>query len=314
MKAHKRIQYLALAAISAATAVVWWACEVERTIDQVGPSEPSHLRLAQILEELTVSRTPKDAEKAITHLLEKTGIDLPVKGSNYNDYYLPGNFVAELAQAHLRYLNGERETSWADAFELEKIVSEGRWTTPHEFDEVVARLQQQAQAALAEPESPNQALVLAMLVNGTTLPQSIAAPAPTDLISPIQEFLFEAWTEFEFGDLQTLQKPKGYTNFEFTFVDCDAKGKAKTRKEKVKIGWIESAAKKCMEKARKEYEKAVKACLDQDKKCRKKNPAVFCCSQLQQCLIAAHQHVLSDIDECLQGHDQGDDDDDDDDD
>jgi hypothetical protein len=305
MKVQKRIRYLVLAAILAATAVVWLACEVERTIDQVGPSEPSHLRLAQILNELAASRTPKDAEKAIIHLLEKTGIDLPVKGSNYNDYYLPDNFVAELAQAHLRYLNGEDTKNWAEAFDLEKIVSEGRWTAPHEFDEVVARLQQQAQAALAEPESPNHAVVLAMLVNGTTLPQSIAAPAPTDLISPVQEFLFEAWTEFELGDLQTLQKPKGYTHFEFTFVDCDAKGKATTRKEKVKIGWTASAAKACMEKARKDYEKAVKACLDQDKKCRKKSSAVFCCSELQQCLIAAHQHVLSDIDECLEGHDQG---------
>jgi hypothetical protein len=309
MKTPKRIRYFIMAAILAATAVVWWACQFERTIDQAGPSAPLSMPLVQILNELANSQTPQEAEKAITHLLEKTGIGLPVKGSDYNEYYLPDEFVSALAQNHLLYRRGEDSTTWAEAFELERIVSDAKWTAPVEFNGAMVKLEERANAALADPESPNHALLLAMLAQGTKLPQSIAAPAPTDLISPIQEFLFEVWMNSEFGDLNSLEKKKvkGYTHFKFVFVKCDDKGRAKEEKEEVKVPWSQSAAKACMEKVRTRYEKAVKACYKTYDKCRKKksNPALFCCEQLRDCLLAAHAKALSDINDCLLGHDQG---------
>jgi hypothetical protein len=293
----------------AGIAAVWWACEFKQTIDQTGPSEPLKMPLAEVLQELAASQTPAGAEKAITHLLEKTGIGLPVKGSEYNEYYLPDEFVAELAQNLMLYRQGEDSTTWADAFELERITSDAEWTAPVEFNGAVAKLEERAKAALADPESPNHALLLAMLAQGATVPASIAAPAPTDLISPVQEFLFEVWMSSEFGDLNSLEKkkPKGYTHFKFVFVKCDAKGRAKEDKETVKVPWNESNAKKCMEKVRTRYEKAVKACYKTYDKCRKKksNPPLMCCEQLRDCLLAAHAKALPDIDDCLAGHDQG---------
>ncbi len=319
MKMQKLIRALAPAAILAGIAVVWWACEFQRTIDQVGPSAPLNMPLAQILNELAGSTTPQEAEKAITHLLEKTGIGLPVKGSNYNEYYLPDEFVDKLAQDHLLYRHGEDSTSWAQAFDLERIVSDEEWATPLELNDAVAQLQQQASAAVADPESPNHALLLAMLAPGARLPESIVMPAPTDLISPIQEFLFEVWMSSEFGDLNSLEKkkPKGYTHFKFVFVECDEKGRAKEDKEKVKVPWSQSDAKKCMEKVRTRYEKEVKACFKTYDKCRKKKDKKdddkddddgqnqFCCEELKNCLLAAHDQALLDINDCLAGHDQG---------
>lgn len=309
MKVQKRFRYLVPAMLLMGTAVVWWACDFEKTIDQAGPSEPLKMPLAQILNELAASQTPEAAEKAITHLLEKTGIGLPVKGSDYNEYYLPAEFVADLAQNHQLYRQGEDSTTWAEAFELERIVSDVKWAAPVEFAGAMARLEQRANAALANPESPNHALLLAMLAEGATVPRSIAAPAPTDLISPVQEFLFEVWMSSEFGDLNSLEKKKtkGYTHFKFVFVECDEKGKVKEEKEQVKIPWSESAAKACLEKVRTRYEKAVKECYKVYDKCRKKktNPALLCCEQLRDCLLAAHTKALSDIDDCLLGHDQG---------
>lgn len=308
MNVQKLIRYSVSAAILAGAAAVWWACEFERTIDQVGPSAPLNMPLVQILNELANCQTPQEAEKAITHLVEKTGIGLPVKGSNYNEYYLPEEFIAELAQDHLLHRSGEDSTDWAEAFELERIVAEEEWAKPVTFNDVVARFQQQAPAALADPESPNHALLLSMLARGTTLPQPFAAPNSTDLISPVQEFLFEVWMSSEFGDLNSLDKksPKGYTHFKFVFVECD-NGKVKEHKELVKVPWRISDAKACMEKVRTRYEKEVKACFKAYDKCRKKksNSAQFCCEQLRDCLLAAHDKALSDIDDCLAGHDQG---------
>jgi hypothetical protein len=330
MKVQKLFRYFVPAAMLVGTAVVWWACDFEKTIDQVGPTEPLNMPLTQILNELAASQTPQAAEKAITHLLEKTGIGLPVKGSNYNEYYLPAEFVSNLAQEHLLYRRGEDSTSWAAAFDRERIVADDEWATPLEFNDVTARLQQQTPAAQADPESPNHALLLAMLAPETALSGPIAAPDTSSAISPVQEFLFEVWMSAEFGDLNSLEKkkPKGYTHFKFVSVDCDKKGREKEYKEQVKVPWNDSDAKKCMEKVRTRYEKEVKTCFkaydkcyDKNKKARKDDdygPDQACCAELQNCLSAAHEQALLDINDCLAGHDQGegghhDDDDDDDD-
>lgn len=301
MKRHKYFRPAALFTVLMSVAGFWWACNFE----QVGPKEPPSMKLTEILAQLENSQSPVEAEMAIQHLVAKTGIGIEIKGSNYGEYYLPDNFAVELAEAHLRYLSGERDKNWAEAFELEKAVSEERWAKPLTFEDIAAALAPQAQAALADPESPNHALVLAMLASGTALPSSIAAPAPTDLISPVQEFLFEAWMEFQYGDLPILQKkkPNGYTHFEFTFVQCVG-NKTIITKQKVKVGWYLSSVKKCLEAARKKYETAVKACLSQDKKCRKTNPPSFCCLQLKQCVEAAYNQVQLEIQSCLK-HDQG---------
>lgn len=327
MKLPKRLRYFVPTMILLGTAVVWWACEFERTIDQVGPTAPLDMPLAQILNELAASQTPQAAEKAITHLLEKTGIGLPVKGSNYNEYYLPAEFVSNLAQELMLYRRGEDSTSWAAAFERERIVADDEWAAPLAFNDVTAKLQQQIPAAQADPESPNHALLLAMLAPGTGLSGPIAAPDSNSVISPVQEFLFEVWMSAEFGDLNSIEKksPKGYTHFKFVSVDCDNKGRADEHKETVKVPWNESDAKKCMEKVRTRYEKQVKACFKAYDKCRDKNkkarkddnygPDQACCAELQNCLFAAHEQALLDINDCLAGHDQGkggDDDDDDD--
>lgn len=310
MKLHKFMRVLAPAAMLAGIAVVWWACEFRRTIDHVGPSEPLKMPLVEVLQELAASQTPAGAEKAITHLLEKTGVGLPVKGSDYNEYYLPDEFVAGLAQNHLLYRQGEDSTTWAEAFELEKIVSDVKWAAPVEFSGAMAELAEQANAALEEPESPNHALLLAMLAHGATIPTSIAAPAPTDLISPVQEFLFEVWMSSAFGDLNSLErkgKPKGFTHFKFVFVECDDHGEVEEEKEELKVPWNESAAKACLEKVRRRYESSVKACYKTHKKCSKKksNSALMCCEQLRDCVLAAYNKAIPDIDDCLAGHDQG---------
>lgn len=300
MKRHKYFRPAALLTVLLSVAGFWWACNFE----QVGPKEPPSMKLTEILAQLENSRSPVEAEVAIQHLVEKTGLGLDIKGSSYGQYFLPDNFAIGLAEAHLRYLNGERDKNWAEAFDLERIVSEERWAKPLTFEDVAAALAPQAQAALADPESPDHALMLAMLVSGTALPSSIAAPAPTDLISPVQEFLFEAWMELEYGELRILQKsPKGYTHFEFTFVTCNG-SKVIVTKQKVKIGWYLSSVKKCMEAARKKYEAAIKACTNQYNTCKKTNPPAVCCPAYKQCVDAAYQVVQAEIQSCLK-HDQG---------
>jgi len=172
MKPQQRIKsVVALAFALASTAVVWWACETNKV--NVGPAEPSPLSTAQILGELANSSTQQEAETAITHLLEKTGVGIPVKGSKYGDYVLTDRFVSELATEHLLFRNGQDNSTWEEMFEVQKLLSQGDWIQDVDFDGAVARLREEAAAALKDPENPNNALLLAIAAKGAAIPEAI---------------------------------------------------------------------------------------------------------------------------------------------
>lgn len=310
MKAQKLIRYFVPAVIMAGVAVTWWACEFERTIDHAGPSDPLNVKLTQLLGELSSSKSQQEAEQAITRLLEKTGVGLPVKGSKYTDDLLPDDYVAELAQEHVRHLRGEETTNWGDAFKFETLASDYEWDAAIGFEDVTARLQQQASAALADPESPNHALLLAMVLPGNALPEAIATPAPADLISPVQEFLLEIWMAHEYAPASGLQKDDRTFEFTVKIVDCNG-GKTKITHEELRTNYDHRKTKDCLQKVRSRYKADRKKCFKNYDKCLKKKKLddddfnLECCLALQQCLEAALEKAKADIDDCLAGHDQG---------
>ncbi|MCL4708238.1 hypothetical protein KJ068_24025 [bacterium] len=310
MKMQKLLRFFAPIVIMVGAAVTWWACEFERTIDHAGPSDPLNVKLTQLLDELASSKSQKEAEQAITRLLEKTGVGLPVKGSKYTENLLHDDYVSELAQEYLRHLRGEETTNWGEAFKFETLASDHEWDAAIGFESVTARLQQQASAALADPESPNHALLLAMVLPDNVIPEAIAAPAPTALISPVQEFLFEVWMEHEYTPASVLQKDDRTFEFTVKIVHCDG-GKTKITHEELRTNYDHRKTKDCLQKVRSRYKADRKKCFKDYEKCLKKKKLddddfnLECCLALQQCLAAALEKAKEDIDDCLAGHDQG---------
>ncbi|GEM_PF-2371487 len=300
MKPQQRIKSLvALAFALTSAAAVWWACETNKV--NVGPAEPSPLSTAQVLGELANSKTQQETEIAITHLLEKTGVGIPVKGSKYGEYILTDRFVSELATEHLLFRNGQENTTWEEMFEVQKLLSQGDWTQDVDFDGAVARFREEATAALNDPESPNNALLLAMAAKGAAIPETIPLFERTEAISPLQEALFDAWVNYAFGDMQALEKTKGTLKFFFVSVPSCNPSQFTVVQTQQNVQYSSKKQKKCLEKAKKEYAKEVKKCLKKklkplDSKFQSK------CEKLQDCLEDAHEEVLDDIEDC---HDQG---------
>lgn len=327
---HKYLKYLLAAALLAGPPSLWWSCSFEETIDHSALSDPLQMPLADILDELANSSNQQAVETAITHLLEKTGIGLPVKGSKYTEYVLPEEFVSELAQDHLAYLRGELSQHWGRAFDLEKAVSDDEWTTAVEFEEAVASLQEQATAALATPEVPNSALLLAAVTNGTQVPATIPVFERADVISPIQEFMFEVWTSYQSdGEGQALQKSFGAIKLKIIVVDDCIDDQIQMRRKTIKELWSGKKQKRCLRKAKTRYEKRVKKCFDNfvedivdiryhdwddndDNGDFGEDDDQAICEDLQKCLKKyALGRLERDVEKCRKYHDQGGDDGDD---
>lgn len=293
---QKNLKFAVLVTVFASTVGLWLACDFEK----VGPREPSAIKIASILEELANSRTQAEAEIAISHLLEKTGVGISVKGSNYGDHILPANFIATLAEEHLLFLKGEYNWTWEEMFEIEKLLSEDEWILPVTFEDAAARLQKEATSALADPENPNNALLLVIVAQGATVPTTISAFDKTATISPVQESLFEIWTDYAFGkfESQKTSHNRGVVKFKFTFVECHGDKASKTITVKHEEPFFNKKQKKCLEEAKEEYEDDVKKCFKKHDKKKK-------CLKLKECLEEAFEDVQEEIKECGKFHDQG---------
>jgi hypothetical protein len=301
MKLKKHIKSVVFASAVASIAVVWWACETNKV--NLGPAEPSSLSTARILEELANSRTQLEAEVAITHLFEKTGVGRPVKGSKYGDYALPDDFVSELAAEHQLFLNGEYTWTWGKMFEIQKRLSGAEWIQDVTFEDAVTRLQKEATSALKDPESPNNALLLVIFAKGVTIPEAIPVYDKTEPLSPVQEALFEVWADYAFGGPESLGKTKGKIKFTFIKVeDCDD-DEVEIETDEEKVPFFNKKHKKCLKKAQKKYEKRVKKCIRKfDPTDDKFDDFEDECEDLEDCLEDALDKVKDDIEEC---HDQG---------
>jgi hypothetical protein len=289
MKRQKYFKLAALFTVLMSVAGLWWACNFE----SVGPKDPSAIKLADILAELENSRSQTQAEMAIQHLLEKTGVGIEVRGSQYGGHRLPDGFVLRLAQEHLLYLqDGTYDWTWGQMFEATKLLSEGDWNHPVEFAEAMARLQEQAAAAQNDPEKPNNALLLAMVTKSANT--SPAVLDETAIVTPVQEFLFGVWANYEFGDAAAPAKSKypGKLKFTFTSVTCKSGDKVdKKYTTTQEVTYNSKKQKECLEDAKEDYKQDVKKALKEKK-----------CSKVQHELQEAYEEVLEEIEEC---HDQG---------
>ena len=203
MKAAKKIRFVLTFFMLVSTVGILWMCSAEK----VGLQDPSSITISEIVAELANARTQVEAEVALENLLDKTGVGREIKGSRYVDYFLGDGSVSDLAKSHLLFLNDDYAVlTWGDTYELEQLfVNEERFSAV-DFASAVARLQQQANTALLNSESPENALLIALVADGAGIPGTIPLYMESDIISPLQNFLFNAWLAYEYQSDQSIHK------------------------------------------------------------------------------------------------------------
>ena len=177
-----------------------WMCSTEK----IGLQDPSKIPTAQIVDELANARTQAEAELAITHLLEKTGVGMPIAGSKYEHYTVSDERLSMLADSHLEFLRGANSISLDEAFNILMGMTD-IWQLNVDSEQVFTRLYLQASNALLEREQSNNALLIAIVADESGIPNTIPDDTRTVFKSPLQAFLFGVWVDTEFENV-TVEK------------------------------------------------------------------------------------------------------------
>ena len=268
MKTKKILRLVLGFSLAVSLVSILWVCSIEN----IGPQEPSQIPIDEIVAELANANTQSDVAFAIDHLLDKTGVGRAIKGSRYNDYSFPDDFISDLAESHLRFLNdNDYALSWGDVFKIEQALPDDDWLLDVDFQEVVSRFQEQASAALLNPEDPNNALLLAIAADGSRIPNPIPLhdEDELDILSSVQDLLFTVWMNYEFQDFTgSLAKGQNTTvKIDIQEVECpEGKLVTKEKFETPEFNSENTALKKCHNDCKKEYKKAVKDCKKQFEK------------------------------------------------
>lgn len=173
-----------------------WMCSTE----MIGPQEPSKIPTTEIVDELANARTQAEAELAITHLLQKTGVGMPIAGSKYQNYTLSDERLSILADSHLEFLGGSNSISLHEAFNTLMGMTDILQFNV-DSDQVFTRLDLQASNALLDKEQPNNALLLTIVADESGIPNTIPGDTRTVFKSPLQAFLFGVWVDTEFENV-----------------------------------------------------------------------------------------------------------------
>lgn len=183
-------------AITLTIAYFQWMCSTEA----IGPQEPSKIPTTEIVNELANARTQAEAELAITHLFEKTGVGMLIAGSKYQNYTVSDERLSILADSHLEFLGGSNSISLDEAFNTLMGMTD-IWQLNVDSDQVFTRLYLQASNALLDKEQPNNALLLAIVADESGIPNTIPGDTRTVFKSPLQAFLFGVWVDTEFENV-----------------------------------------------------------------------------------------------------------------
>ncbi|MGH7491099.1 MAG: hypothetical protein ACREOO_01760 [bacterium] len=226
-----------------ASVTAWWACDFIK----IGPADTltnkvsdlvsqyrgiqrlSEITIAGILEKLANCRTRAQADTAIRLLLDKTGVKHPssplnpAPQSEFGVFHLSNDAIAKLAAWHLSFVAGRDTVHFENKIWKVDTISAGETygslAVQHQYidrelelkgdlDQALSKLQQSAEAALRDPELPENALLVTIIAEGALIPPK-TPPLFTakTLRSPVQNFVLALWLTVEFGELKATPVP-----------------------------------------------------------------------------------------------------------
>lgn len=167
---------------------------------------PAEAPLADILVKLESAHSEKQATAGVDALLGKLEIGTPGKQGAYSAYSVSKDGRAALARVQAAYVRGELDQThtFREAYAAIKSAEEYARTVKTfapsrrpllgaDVTRVMEVLSESAEAALAVPEDPKNALLVALVAVGGQIPSSVGTLEPDQPLSPVRRFLFGVW-------------------------------------------------------------------------------------------------------------------------
>lgn len=196
MKTVTKTVRILLPAVLACSVCLFWGCQNEPVADF---SEETRIR--DVVGGLADSDSQAEAQAAIRNLLNKAEMGTAFPGSRYEAYAFSDEDITDLAELHLLYLDGQFKPTLAHTFEAIMRVADDMSMPGMEFDSAASMLQGQTADALADPEEPGNALLVAIAAEDGKIPGTAPSYDEATVRSPVQTVLFGLWFDAEFGGL-----------------------------------------------------------------------------------------------------------------
>jgi hypothetical protein len=180
-------------------AFIFWGCQTEEVADLSGD-----VKTTEVMVRLAASSSQAEAEAAVRSLIVKAEMGETFPGSRYELYTFSDEDIAELAELHRYYQNGELLITLGRTFEAIMYIADHIPLPKMEFDTAMSMLAEETEAALADPEEPGNALLMAIASENESVPKTVPLYDENTVRSPVQTMLFAIWFHREFAGLSKL--------------------------------------------------------------------------------------------------------------
>jgi hypothetical protein len=194
MKTVNRMMRILLPAVMAILVCLFWGCLTEEVMEFSGG-----IGIRDVLGELASCGSQAEAEAAIRNLLNKVEIGTAFPGSRYESYEFSDVDIADLAELHLLYLDGQFRPPLAHTFEAVMQVADYMSMPRMEFYSAASILRGQTAYALVDPEEPGNALLVTIASEDGEVPGTAPSYNESTIRSPVQATFFALWLHREFA-------------------------------------------------------------------------------------------------------------------
>lgn len=157
-----------------------------------------------VVRDLADSSTQVEAEAAIRNLLIKVEMGREFPGSRYALYTLSDEDIAGLAEENLLHLNGNLQLTLGYIFDSIMYVADVTPFPEMEYDTAMDILRAEMDAALADPEEPGNALLVAIASEDGIMPEIAPYYEEDTVRSPLQTLLFAIWFHRKYAGLSAM--------------------------------------------------------------------------------------------------------------
>lgn len=199
MKTASKMAEILLPAVMVCSVCLLWGCQTEEVADL-----SEDVKTTDVMVRLAASSSQAGTEAAVRSLIVKAEMGETFPGSRYELYTFSDEDIADLAELHTYYQNGELLITLGRTFEAIMYVAEHIPVPKMEFDTAMSTLAEETEAAFADPEEPGNALLVAIASENGNVPKTVPLYDENTVRSPVQTMLFAIWFHSKFAGLSKL--------------------------------------------------------------------------------------------------------------
>jgi len=204
MKTASKMAEILLPAVMVCSVCLLWGCQTEEVADL-----SEDVKTTDVMVRLAASSSQAGTEAAVRSLIVKAEMGETFPGSRYELYTFSDEDIADLAELHTYYQNGELLITLGRTFEAIMYVADHIPVPKMEFDTAMSTLAEETEAAFADPEEPGNALLVAIASENGNVPKTVPLYDENTVRSPVQTMLFAIWFHRRFAGSSTMPRGDG---------------------------------------------------------------------------------------------------------